>query len=68
MVRVDPSQLRWRTSSYSASNGSCVEIAPLADGTAIRDTKHRDGGMLTVSECAWDMFHAAVKAGRARHG
>lgn len=67
MVRVDPSQLRWRTSSYSASNGSCVEIAPLADGTAIRDTKDRNGGMLTVNRHAWDIFRAAIKAGRAHH-
>jgi hypothetical protein len=65
MVRVDPSQLRWRTSSYSASNGSCVEIAPLTDGTAVRDTKDRDGGMLTVGQRAWDVFRATVKAGRA---
>lgn len=66
MVRVDPSQLRWRTSSYSASNGSCVEIAPLADGTAIRDTKDRDGGMLTVNQQAWAGFRATLKAAAGR--
>ncbi|MGB3439591.1 MAG: DUF397 domain-containing protein [Actinophytocola sp.] len=65
MVRVDPSQLRWRISSYSASNGSCVEVALLADGTVIRDTKDRDGGMLTVNGHAWVSFHAAITAGRA---
>lgn len=68
MVRVDPSQLRWRTSSYSASNGSCVEIAPLAHGTAIRDTKDRDGGMLTVNRQAWASFRAGIKVGRAHYG
>jgi hypothetical protein len=67
MVRADPSQLHWRTSSYSASNGSCVEIAPLTNGTAIRDTKHRDGGMLTMGQRAWDIFHTAIKDGRAHH-
>lgn len=67
MVRVDPSQLRWRTSSYSASNGSCVEVAPLADGTAIRDTKDRDGGMLNVNRQAWDSFRVTIKASRAHH-
>jgi hypothetical protein len=32
----------WRTSSFSGSNGgSCVEVALLADGAAVRDTKDR---------------------------
>ncbi|AUS79005.1 DUF397 domain-containing protein [Actinoalloteichus sp. AHMU CJ021] len=65
MVPVDPGQLRWRTSSYTGSNGSCVEIAPVGGGAAIRDTKDRDGGILIVSERSWNTFLAAVKAGRA---
>lgn len=27
----------WRTSSHSGTNTNCVEVAPLAGGTAVRD-------------------------------
>jgi hypothetical protein len=33
---------RWRKSSYSGTNGSCVELAQTADGIAMRDSKLGD--------------------------
>jgi hypothetical protein len=45
----------WRKSSYSGSNGSCVEVAP-ADGVVVRDTTDRDGGTLTFTGEAWQAF------------
>lgn len=57
--------LRWRKSSYSANQGDCVETASLPDGgMAVRDTKDRDGAMLTFTADAWAEFTSAIKDGR----
>ncbi|SFB14205.1 protein of unknown function [Amycolatopsis marina] len=46
----------WRTSSYSAGQGNCVEIALAPAGVLVRDTKDRPGGTLSVPPAAWDAF------------
>jgi hypothetical protein len=57
--------MNWQTSSYSGDQGNCVETAELPDGgMAVRDTKNRDGGMLTFDWSAWREFIDAIKAGR----
>ncbi|MDV6014770.1 DUF397 domain-containing protein [Haloechinothrix sp. LS1_15] len=61
MAHRDPSQLRWRTSSYTGSEGSCVELAPLPAGAALRDTKNRTGGILVLSDPAWQAFREGIK-------
>ena len=43
----------WRTSSDSAGEGNCVEVAPAATEAHVRDTKGREGGELTLSPSAW---------------
>lgn len=41
--------VRWRKSSYTTSNGGdCVEVARLAEGVGIRDSKNREHGHLTM--------------------
>ena len=57
----DPS---WRKSSHSGDWGNCVEIAALADGTAVRDSKAPDAGHVRVSDSGWNSFLSQVKAGR----
>ncbi|MFF7299516.1 DUF397 domain-containing protein [Streptomyces sp. JL4002] len=54
---------RWRTSSYTNSDGgTCVEVA---DGVAglvpVRDSKRPDGGVVVVGAAAWGPFVAALK-------
>ncbi|MEV6816961.1 DUF397 domain-containing protein [Micromonospora sp. NPDC051296] len=49
---------RWRTSTYSGSNGgSCVEVADNMPGVVlVRDTKDRDGGALLFNPGSWQSF------------
>lgn len=49
----------WRKSSFSGSNGSCVEVAS-ADGVMVRDTTNRYGGALTFTPEAWAAFTARL--------
>ena len=55
----------WRTSSYSACNGNCVEVAELRrDLIGVRDTKDSGRGPVLVFEAtAWRAFLDSVKRG-----
>lgn len=46
----------WRTSSYSGTQGNCVEVAHTLDVVGVRDTKNRDAGALLVAADAWRTF------------
>jgi hypothetical protein len=61
MVRaIDTDDLRWRTSSFSASSGACVEVAILSETVLVRDSKDRTGPVLRFSLPAWRAFLAAL--------
>ncbi|WP_420115330.1 DUF397 domain-containing protein [Micromonospora sp.] len=49
---------RWRTSTCSSTNGgNCVEVADNLPGlVAVRDSKDRDGGVLSFTPAAWRSF------------
>jgi Domain of unknown function (DUF397) len=56
--------LEWRKSSFSqGTEGSCVEVAPLNGGRAVRNSNHPDLGMVTFNDAEWDAFLKGVKAG-----
>ncbi|MEV6309960.1 DUF397 domain-containing protein [Streptomyces sp. NPDC051840] len=55
----------WKKSSYSGggSGSDCVQIAPLAGGRAIGDTKSAEAGELRVHERSMSAFLAGVTSG-----
>ncbi|MEV5407667.1 DUF397 domain-containing protein [Thermopolyspora sp. NPDC052614] len=56
---------RWRTSSYTGSDGgNCVEVSTNLRGiVAVRDSKDRGGPVLVFAQDEWRDFLEAVKAG-----
>ena len=56
--------LQWFTSSFSGSNGdSCVEVAHLPGGVAVRDTKDRALPAHRYATAEWRAFLTGVRAG-----
>ena len=55
----------WKKSSYSASNGACVEVrAALDGGVAVRDTKDcGNGPVLSFTPEEWRAFISGAKNG-----
>jgi Domain of unknown function (DUF397) len=52
----------WRKSSYSGgSGGNCVEVGQAARTVAVRDTKNRDGAVVSVSAEVWSVFMESLK-------
>ena len=61
----DLSQAVWRKASMSSQNGGCIEVAANLPGvTALRDSKHPEGGAHIVGRAAFAAFLADLKAGR----
>jgi hypothetical protein len=60
MTAPEPDGIVWRTSSYSAGNGGCVEVATAPERVLVRDSKDPDGPMLAVPPTAWRDFLATV--------
>jgi hypothetical protein len=56
---------QWRTASYSGtSGGNCAEVGQSAGRVLVRDTKNRDGAVLSVPAQAWRGFVAQTKDAR----
>ncbi|HWG27078.1 DUF397 domain-containing protein [Actinospica sp.] len=54
----------WRKSSYSGSQGNCVEFAPFgADAVAVRNSRDPEGAVLFFDRVEMGAFLAAVKSG-----
>jgi hypothetical protein len=61
---VRDEELRWFTSSFSGGNGdTCVEVALLPDGVAVRDTKDRTLAPQRYPAASWSAFLTGVRAG-----
>ncbi|MFT2017017.1 DUF397 domain-containing protein [Streptomyces sp. 796.1] len=54
---------QWIKSSYSGTQGDCIEIDAGAPASVpVRDSKNPSGPALTFAPAAWATFIAAVKA------
>lgn len=54
----------WRKSSFCNGAATCVEVAPLGDGSVgVRDSKDPDGACLVFTPEEWLAFTAGVRAG-----
>jgi uncharacterized protein DUF397 len=61
--KLERATLVWRKAAYSASNGSCVEVAPIDGGVAVRDSKDPDGPILSYTAAEWFAFLHGAKNG-----
>ncbi|MFE2869195.1 DUF397 domain-containing protein [Embleya sp. NPDC059259] len=55
--------LAWRTASGSSDQGACVEVAPLTNGVAVRDSKDRALGIHRYPRGGWAALLDAVRCG-----
>ena len=64
MLVVQDDSVRWQKSSFSYSNGECVEVAAFADGTiGVRDSKDPRGPVLKFTLGEMRAFLRGVGAG-----
>lgn len=62
MSRPEATCLSWRTSSYSANGGDCVEIGWVPRAALVRDSKDIRGGRLAVGPSVWSDLLRSVSA------
>ena len=60
MRQVDGPRGRWHKSSHSSANGQCVEVAPVAEAVAGRDSKNPagPGGWFSPAWPGWPLSRA----------
>jgi len=63
MIAPDLPGARWHKSSFSGTNGDCVEVAVLPHAVAVRDSKDPAGPALVFTPSEWAAFLAGVKHG-----
>jgi Domain of unknown function (DUF397) len=63
MTRPSLAGATWRTSSRSATQGECVEIAHTPTAIGVRDSKNPAGAYLSVTPTQWTRFLTGLKSG-----
>ncbi|WP_081620553.1 DUF397 domain-containing protein [Nocardiopsis potens] len=63
MTSVSRERLCWKKSSYSGSQGECVEVAGLSEQMAVRDSKNLASGYLVFDGTEWTSFLRTLKGG-----
>ncbi|TQM84004.1 uncharacterized protein DUF397 [Saccharothrix saharensis] len=57
----DSSSAAWRKSSFSGEGQSCVEVMPVGEGVATRDSKNPTGPTLSFPAGEWRKFLVGLK-------
>jgi len=60
----DDRTLAWRKSTYTNTEGACVEVTACTGDELIRDSKDPHGPRLRLPGANWLIFTAAVHAGQ----
>lgn len=57
--------MSWRTSTKSGDGhgGNCVEVGASPTHVAVRDTKNRPGGTLSINAAEWSSWLSSIKDG-----
>jgi hypothetical protein len=64
MNSSDKTSAKWRKSTYSNAQASCVEACTRPGHVLIRDTtQHGTGLVLSISPLSWRQFTASIRAG-----
>ena len=64
MTRSGHVDASWAKSSFSFSNGNCVEVAELpGDSVAVRDSRDPAGPVLRFTRGGWDTFLGGARRG-----
>jgi hypothetical protein len=65
MTRSEHVDATWAKSSFSFSNGNCVEVAELPGGSVgVRDSRAPAGPVLRFTRNGWDTFLAGARRGK----
>ena len=59
-------QINWRKSTYSRSNGNCIEVGTGQALVAVRDSTDPSGPVIDVSPRAWTAFTEQIKRAASR--
>jgi uncharacterized protein DUF397 len=65
MTRSEHVDATWAKSSFSFSNGNCVEVAQLPGrSVGVRDSRNPAGPVLRFTRDGWDTFLAGARRGK----
>jgi hypothetical protein len=65
MTRSEHVAATWAKSSFSFSNGNCVEVAELPGGSVgVRDSRDPAGPVLRFTRSGWDTFLGGARRGK----
>ncbi|MDG4797132.1 DUF397 domain-containing protein [Micromonospora sp. WMMD1082] len=60
---MDLPRVTWRKSTRSGSSGNCVEVATPPQVVMVRDSKDRQGPVLSFTADQWAGFVQGIKTG-----
>lgn len=61
---MDLPRVMWRKSTRSGSTGNCVEVAMLLPVVMVRDSKDREGPVVSFTTGQWASFVHGIKSGQ----